>query len=64
MEICVDKRSVLFYSLKLIKLKQVVELTLLYPLFASSSASQFLFILYTFYFTLYTKPTTSPAQTS
>ena len=41
-----------------------VELTLLYPLFASSSASQFLFILYTFYFTLYTKPTTSPAQTS
>jgi len=55
MEICVAKRSVLFYSLKLIKLKQVVELTLLYP---------FLFILYTFYFTLYTKPTTYLAQTS
>ena len=29
MEICVAKRSVLFYSLKLIKLKQVVELTLI-----------------------------------
>ena len=30
MEIHVAKRSVLFYSLKLIKLKQVVELTLIY----------------------------------
>ena len=61
MEICVAKRSVLFYSLKLIKLKQVVELTLLYPfLFILYT---FYFTLYTFYFTLYTKPTTSPAQT-
>ena len=31
MEICVAKRSVLFYSLKLIKLKQFVELTFFTP---------------------------------